>query len=351
MTKTGKPSKTGASDSARPAAQPKQPTLKTIAGLTGLAVPTVSRALGGASDISIATRARVRAVADEIGYVPNRAGVRLRTGRTNVISLVLSTEHEMMNHTAKLISSVAAGLRATPFHVIITPYFGDEDPMKPVRYIVETRSADALILNQIKPEDPRVAYLMEKNFPFVTHGRTIWEKDHPFYDFDNHAFAQIAVQEFAARQRKNIVLVAPPRDQTYSVAMINGATEAASRLGLGLTVLSDVHSDVAIDDMGLALSQHLDAGHPVDGVICVSNGSCLAAITALETAGHVIGDTVDICAKEAMPILQRIRSPIITVRENVANAGLFLAQAAMSAVLTPREPPMQFLEVPQTSEN
>ena len=57
------------------------PTLKDIAQLSGLAVPTVSRALSGASDIGMKTRERVRKIADEIGYVPNRAGLRLRTGK------------------------------------------------------------------------------------------------------------------------------------------------------------------------------------------------------------------------------------------------------------------------------
>ncbi|MEN8896175.1 MAG: LacI family DNA-binding transcriptional regulator [Yoonia sp.] len=77
-------------------AMPKdgKPTLKTIALMSGLAVPTVSRALNDAPDIGAKTKELVRKIAADIGYVPNRAGVRLRTGRTNVISLVISTEHK-----------------------------------------------------------------------------------------------------------------------------------------------------------------------------------------------------------------------------------------------------------------
>ena len=67
----------------------KKPTLRTISEISGLAVPTVSRALNDAPDIGRETKQRVREIAREIGYVPNRAGVRLRTGKTNVISLVL----------------------------------------------------------------------------------------------------------------------------------------------------------------------------------------------------------------------------------------------------------------------
>ena len=324
----------------------KQPTLKTIAGLTGLAVPTISRALGGASDISLATRARVRAVADEIGYVPNRAGVRLRTGRTNVIALVLSTEHEVMNHTAKLISSIAAGLRETQFHLNITPYFGDEDPMKPIRYIVETRSADAVIFNQIRPEDPRVSYLRSVDFPFATHGRSIWENEHAYYDYDNGAFGALAVKELAARGRKNILLIAPPTDHRYGEDMILGAEQAGRAHNVNVRVLSGATSDNAMDETEAAIDAYMASGRPVDGLICASNSSSIAAMSAVEKAGLVIGDTVDLFSKEAIPILRRIRSSILTVREDVAETGQFLAKAAMAAVLTPDEPPMQFLEVP-----
>ena len=175
-----------------------RPTLKTIAKLSGLAIPTVSRALNDAPDIGDATKARVREIAREIGYRPNRAGLRLRTGKTNVIALILSTQHDMMNHTARLITSIAAATRNTPYHMIVTPYFPDQDPMDPVRYVTETRSADGLILNQTQPEDPRVAHLMNIGFPFATHGRTNWADRHAYFDFHNGTFGEISVRRLAS---------------------------------------------------------------------------------------------------------------------------------------------------------
>jgi len=142
----------------KPLFKSSRPTLKSIAKICGLAVPTVSRALSGASDIGKSTRDRVRQVADEIGYIPNRAGVRLRTGKTNVISLVLPTEVDGLNYSSRIIASIAGALRDSPYHLIVTPFFPDEDAMKPIKYIVETRSADAIIINQTQPEDPRVKY-------------------------------------------------------------------------------------------------------------------------------------------------------------------------------------------------
>ncbi len=117
-------------------------------------------------------------MADEIGYIPNRARVRLRTGRMNVISLVMSTEHDVINHTAKLISSMVGGLRNMPFHLISKPYFADDNPMKPIRYIVESGSADVVIFNQAQGQYPRVKYLLDRKFPFATHGRRDWSDRH-----------------------------------------------------------------------------------------------------------------------------------------------------------------------------
>src|SRR5688572_29071131 len=156
----------------------EKPTLRTIAQATGLAVATVSRALSDAPDLRAETKALVRRTAEELGYVPNRAGLRLRTGRTQVIALVLSTEHDMMNHTARLISSLAGELRATPYHLNVTPFFPGEDPLRPIRHVVENGLADAVIFNQTLPQDPRVAWLMARGFPFAAHGRTDWAASH-----------------------------------------------------------------------------------------------------------------------------------------------------------------------------
>ena len=116
----------------------RRPTLKTIAYMTGLGVTTVSRALNDAPDIGQATKERVRLVAKQIGYRPNRAGVRLRTGKTNVISLILSVETEVLGLTSHLVYGISEYLAGSPYHLIVTPYNMRSDPLDPVRYIVET---------------------------------------------------------------------------------------------------------------------------------------------------------------------------------------------------------------------
>ena len=151
-----------------------RPTLKTIAFMTGLGVTTVSRALKDAPEIGEETRRRVQLVARQVGYRPNRAGVRLRTGKTNVISLVLNTEEQVGGFVSDMIYGISEELAQTPYHLIVTPYSRNNDPLEPVRYVVETGSADGIIISRTEPKDTRVRYMTERGFPFATHGRTTW---------------------------------------------------------------------------------------------------------------------------------------------------------------------------------
>lgn len=333
-------------DTLRPE-QKEKPTLKTIARLSGLAVPTVSRALNDAPDIKQATKDRVREIAKQVGYIPNRAGVRLRTGRTNVISLVLSTQHDLTNHTGSLISSIAGALQDTRFHMNVTPYFQEDDPMKPIRYIVETRSADAIILNQVTPEDERVRYLMDHQFSFVTHGRSIWCDQHPYYDFDNEIAGQMGVRRLAERGRKFILLIAPPRDQFYAKHMIAGVEAEAAALNVQTLTHPIATSDMDRIPMTELVEATLREIPQIDGIICASTSAAMATVAALEKADRTLSDDIDVFAKEAVPILEWFRPGILTVFEDVTAAGDFVGRAAMQAVRDPNAPPMQYLEKPK----
>jgi DNA-binding LacI/PurR family transcriptional regulator len=65
--------------------------LKDIAYRAGVSVMTVSKALRDAKDISVATKARIRQMAEEMGYVPDAAAAGLRTRSTRLLGLVLPT--------------------------------------------------------------------------------------------------------------------------------------------------------------------------------------------------------------------------------------------------------------------
>jgi len=311
---------------------PARPTLKTISEMTGFSVATVSRALKDAPDIGEDTKKRVRDTARAVGYRPNRAGVRLRTGRTQVIALALPTESHVMNHTAQLIYSISDALRDTPYHLIVAPYASTDDPMETVRYIVETQSADGIIINQVLPQDPRVRFMAAHDFPFATHGRTELGLEHCYFDYDNAQFGEMAVDELAARGRKRIVFLAPPADQSYGVHMRDGAKRSAARHGVALEIFEDIDSDSAMHLVGAAFLDRFSAGSPPDGVIVGAASAALAAVASIDRVGMSPGVDYDLVAKEAVEFLSLVNRNLIIFNENVSNAGAFLAHGLIGVI-------------------
>lgn len=329
----------------------ERPTLKTIAAETGLAIATVSRALKDAPDIGEDTKKRVRETAERLGYRPNRAGVRLRTGKTNVIALALSTEADVMNHTSKLLYSIAEALRGTSYHLVVTPFFPDQDPMDPIRYIVETGSADGVVLNQTQPDDPRVRYLAEHGFPFITHGRTAMGLNHPYFDFDNEEFGRIGVRELVKRGRKRLLLIPPPRAHSYAGHMITGFADEAALHGVTFEVSDDVNSDSGAAAVEASVTVRMRQTPQIDGIVCGSTTSAMAAVAGAENTGLKLGQGFDLVSKEAINFLHRFRRGIIVVKEDVGHAGTFIAHALMAAIERRAPEQGQFLERPSGGDD
>ena len=65
-------------------------TSRDVARLAGVSQPTVSRALSGRGQVSVATAERVRAAAAALGYAPSAAGRALSLGRSRSVGLVVT---------------------------------------------------------------------------------------------------------------------------------------------------------------------------------------------------------------------------------------------------------------------
>lgn len=327
--------------------QKTRPTLKTIAYMTGLGVTTVSRALSDAPDIGQKTKERVRAVAQEIGYRPNRAGVRLRTGKTNVISLVLNIEREILGSTSHLVYGISEILSGSPYHLIVTPYDLEVDPLESIKYVVESGSADGLILSRTEPHDPRVQYLQDCGFPFVTHGRTEMETPHPFVDFDNREYGRLAAEILAKEGRTRLALLGPPNDLSYANHMTSGVRLTLDAFDLMEVPIRRVTIDDPHDDIQAEITRLMKSRHHPDGIICASAGSAIAATAGIEEAGYTLGKDVDLVVKESFDLLKRFRSEIHVIREDFQEAGRNLATAILKTIDGVPAEELAFLKKPE----
>ncbi|HTV67581.1 MAG TPA: LacI family transcriptional regulator [Rhizobiaceae bacterium] len=327
-----------------------RPTLKTIAFMTGLGVTTVSRALKDAPEIGEETKKRVQLVARQVGYRPNRAGVRLRTGKTNVISLVLNTEDQIMGFVSDIIYGISETLAETPYHLIVTPYSSKKDPMEPVRYVVETGSADGIIISRTQPDDPRVRYMTERGFPFATHGRTHMGLDHPFHDFDNYVFGIEAVRRLVSLGRSRLALLAPPSTLSYHHHTVNGFADGLSEASVTEFPHNTISIDDSIEHIRARTTQVMRRANRPDGFVSSAGAATLALVAGIEDAGLAVGKDVDIVSKQSSKLLHLFRPAIQVVNEDFRLAGRELARCVLGSIAGQTGPALQSLSRPSGVE-
>jgi LacI family transcriptional regulator len=309
-----------------------QPTLKTLARITGLGVTTVSRALKDAPELSVKTKKMVREVAERVGYRPHRAGVRLRTGRTFVISFILNQADDMSDYGRRLIMGISEGLRGTQYHLQVLPELVGQDPMAPVRYVVDTAAADGVILTHSQPDDPRVKLLLERDLPFITYGQTSSAKPHPFIDYCNIDFAYRATRELAARGRRRIMIVLPPGQYTYSVHQRQGYMKALAESDLAPYIASDIDLYSPASQLRDYAARLAAQGQPPDGIICGSELQALGMMLGFQGRGLVIGRDIDIVNKKTSDILDIVPVPTLQFTEDLLKVGRDLACFLMQRI-------------------
>lgn len=148
-------------------------TLKDLAAVLEVSAATVSRALAGDERIAEATRERVRGAAERHGYVPNRAARALVSGRSGFAALVMPSRGAGKEDPffGEFAGGLAESLAERGVDLLLTAVPPGRSDVSVLRGLVEGRRADGIVLARTREADERVAFLAQRGFPFVSHGR------------------------------------------------------------------------------------------------------------------------------------------------------------------------------------
>jgi LacI family transcriptional regulator len=309
-----------------------KPTLKTIAQMTGLAVTTISRALNNAPELAQDTRDRVQKIAAEIGYLPDRAALRLKTGRTNVVALVLEPDEQIYGFGSSIVTGLTEALRDTAYHIVITPLFRNVAPIEPIRHIVRNRMADGVIFSKAESFDERIRFLIDSDFPFVSHGRTNWPERHPSVDFDNEAYAYGAVRRLVEKGCRRVSIVLPDSALTYTDHLKTGMARAAREAGIEHEFAADVNLGSATDAIRTYVTKRTRRPDGPDGWVCASEVSALAVIGALNDCGERVGHSAHVVSKQASAMFAQFQPGAETVFEDFVDAGRHLGSLLLRRI-------------------
>ena len=180
--------------------------LKDIAVATGFSVNTVSHALRDEPDISEATKALIRRVADELDYIPNFQARGVRAGKSAIISVILP---DIINpHFSIVFRGIEQYFRAFD----ITPLFMNtaenaEDELRAVKISVG-QNVDGVIICPTQASDAPIRLLEKSHIPYVLIGRHFDDTiDTDYVVCDDAEGAYLATRHLIADGHREIACV------------------------------------------------------------------------------------------------------------------------------------------------
>lgn len=263
-------------------------TIKTVAEKLALSPSTVSRALRGESSVTPETSQRIVEAAKELGYMRDLRGVNLRTGQTNAICVFLTARpRDEYGDPAimLLIQGMIDGVAGTDKTVVFRPVASVDQQLDALRTLIASNRFDAFVFDHTEPQDPRVKFLLEADFPFVTFGRTELFTEHAYIDIDNAHAAESATRAMIAKGYKRIALIEPPVQYMFSSQRRQGYMRALEAANMPVDPDLIVETGLGTKTVELGVKKLLSLDTPPDAFVCPNEMTTIAVIRACEQGG------------------------------------------------------------------
>jgi LacI family transcriptional regulator len=328
----------------------KRATLKTVALQLGLSVTTVSRALKNGPEVRPETIARVKQVATELGYMPHQGGLFLRTGRTHIISLILSPEPQSAFPAMGFMyycQGIIRALKDSAYTLSIQPRLAHEDLLKPIQRIVEGRLADGVIIGQTRDQDLRVKYLLENEFPFVTFGRTELFTPHAYYDVLHERITYESVKRFQQQGHQRIALINPPTLLNYTGHRLKGYHQALREAGIPQDESLILNTELSFETGRQALQQFRRLSHPPTAILSPGVSTTLGLLAEMRECGMRLPQDLDLIAFEGTNYLEFNSPRINAYHSSLEHAGEQLCRLLLRRLEGDPPEALQVLHTPE----
>ena len=220
------------------ARQPWSPvTLKDIAEHTRLSIMTVSRAVRGRPDVSVASRRKVLAAVQRLGYIPNPAARQLVSrapapGQDRIIGTILSREVVTSHsHFAGIIQGIADEARRWDCHLLFGYGLGDStESLEYPRMIRDMMTRWIILVGKVSPRFVR--QLRANGFSLVLVDMRPPGRDIDAVVCDDAAGAYDATRHLIRLGHEQIGLIRGPARHPFFESLAGGYHRALSEAGI-----------------------------------------------------------------------------------------------------------------------
>ncbi len=306
-------------------------TLLDVARAAGVSRSTASDALQGSGRVAEATRARVRATADALGYRPNSAARRLRRAGTGAIGLYLPRTASRLDYYMNLAFGAVARAQHDDFDVVLLAGTAARGPI--------ASRVDGLLIVDPDTADPAVPEMLAAGVPVVTGERYPGPSAAPTGAVvcDNAASLTALLDHLADRGARRPGLLAPRGDSAWAQAlrMTAAAWGEAHAVPVAVRPVPFAATPAEAAD---AASGLLRADPGVDAVVCGPDGAAPGVLYAADALGRTPGRDLLVASCVDGTATRTSSPPITSVDLRPAEYGRACAEL-LADILAGRTPP------------
>ncbi|OEV08276.1 LacI family DNA-binding transcriptional regulator [Streptomyces nanshensis] len=269
----------------RRAANGGKPTLRDVAERAGVSSMTASRVLRGDPRTTSATRERVRAAADELGYMPNHLARSLRLGKgTGLVGLLVT------NLANPFYSQLALGVdsQLAP-HGLKTVIANTKQDLAGERDLVAdlvARRVDGIVAVPASTDQRHLAAAAAGGVPVVLASRPPEGFEADCVLVDDFGGARRATQDLLAQGHRTIGFVGSPTTVYTGTQRLRGFTDALDAAGLPVDERYVRQGQKTTGEATVAARELLALPDPPTALFCSNNRNTIGAYHAIRAAGR-----------------------------------------------------------------
>ncbi len=296
----------------------KSATIRDIAREAGVSIAAVSYSLNGGGSIGEEVRARVREVADRLGYRPNRSAQAVRTGRNMTLGLVLP---DLRNpYFPALAQSVEHAARNAGYTVmLIDSSGGSGDELEGMRHLESQGVAGAIWCQTASSvSDSEAQFAM----PVVVIGSPGLVYDNVTTN-DTEGGRQAARHLLGMGHRRLAIAAGASVLESKDERMQGFVAEVDGKAEIAWNVRTPFSIDLAADVVARL------AKRDVTAVMCGNDMIAIGVLRAARQLGIAVPEELSVVGFDDIPWASIVTPPLTTVNQPVAE----MAAAAMTLLL------------------
>lgn len=305
-------------------------TIKDIAKILNISHTTVSRALNDSPLINDATKAKIKALAKDLNYVPNFNAKSLVTSKSFHIGLFFSTIQEKTSQnffyeTVKGVNQMI-GEHYNLIVKSVDQFHNDFTRIDPKRY-------DGIILmSQSEQDNPFIYDVLNKKIPLVVLNRDM--EDSRFVNIlsADRKGAYEAVHYLITMGHRNIGLIEGTQEFKASQERKEGYIRAFmdSKLPMDQDII--VQGNYTMESGYAAMQQLLQMNNRPTAVFCCNDEMAVGAMKAITDAGLRIPEDMSMIGFDDSPFSSFITPSLTTVRRSIDEVSRIGAKKLLQLV-------------------